>query len=217
MSDAAQHDDQNTAYPANEATPGQAQSRQARKRFLQEHADACPWWQEYLELRLEGWDWRKAAYIAWAASPSAGRWPATQQELATAILGMRSDRSVRNWKRKYPEMDERVATLQIAPLMQHRRDAINALVESTKIVGNKGAPDRRTYFQLTGDLKAKSGEGRQPAGVAAPVTSADSGRFSGMDEDQLDQAIANMQSALLHERQDSVGFTTKARDDDDGE
>ena len=209
MTDDAQHDEEHTAYPANESTPGQAESRAARRKFLEQMATECPWWDEYLELRLEGWDWRKATYIAWASSPMAGRWPATQQELATAVLGMRSDRTVRNWKAKFPEMDQRVAALQIAPLMQHRRDAIEALVESVKIVGNKGAPDRRTYFQMTGDLKRAEGKQPAPSAAAGAQTPAGSAaeKFGQMDEEQLEQAIRNMQAAL--------GITEKEEDGND--
>lgn len=182
------HDDEKTAFPASEATPGQAESRQARRAFLEK---GCPWLQEYLQLRMEGWDWRKAAYIAWAASPVKGRWPDNQQKLAEEILGLHSDRTIRTWREKHPEMDERVARLQVEPLMLHRRDVILALIESAKKIGKSGAPDRRTYFALTGDLKpGKGGQDNDRKGRSSASP------YAGMGEEELELVIRNLQAAV---------------------
>jgi hypothetical protein len=187
----AQQDDENTAFPASAATPGQADSRRARHAFLQNAKD-CPWLQDYLQLRLEGWDWRKAAYIAWKASPLDGRAPKTQQELATDVLGLRSDRAIRNWIEKDPAIEERVARLQIEPLFQHRRDVINTLIESAKAAGREGAADRKLYFTLTGDLKTGKGEGETTPGRQAPGSSP----FEGVSDDELERIIRNLQAAV---------------------
>lgn len=181
-------DDDETAFPASEATPGQAESRQARQRFLEQSED-CPWLRDYLQLRLEGWDWRKAAYIAWAASPMNGRWPDTQQKLATEILGLRSDRTIRTWRDKDPKIDERVARLQIEPLMQHRRDVIMALIESAQVIGKNGAPDRRTYLTMTGDLKPKGNSEQAQQGSAAQSPYVD------LSNEELDKVIHNLRIA----------------------
>lgn len=199
MCDAENIDDENTAFPAPEKTPGQAESRAARARFLDDYAndDRCSWWQEYLQLRIEGWDWRKAAYIAWAASPNKGRWPANQQDLATEILGLKSDRTIRNWREKIPELEQRVASLQIEPLMKHRRDAINALVDSMVVVGKNGSADRRTYFSLIGMLGGKNNKpGEQPAPSIDSRPDGSSPMFAKLEDDELEQVIKNLQAAL---------------------
>lgn len=184
------HDDENTAFPASEATPGQAESRQARRAFL-EKSKGCSWLQEYLQLRLEGWDWRKAAYIAWAASPVKGRWPDNQQKLAEEILGLHSDRTIRTWREKNPEMDERVARLQVEPLMLHRRDVVMALIDSAKKIGKSGAPDRRTYFTITGDLKAgKGGQENDRKGRSSDSP------YAEMSGEELELVIRNLQAAV---------------------
>jgi hypothetical protein len=190
-------DDENTAFPATEATPGQAESRMARKRFMalaeakdKDGRPACPWMEDYFSLRAEGWDWRRAAYIAWAASPMDGRWPANQQKLALEVLGLKSDRTIRTWREKDPKIDERVARLQVEPLMQHRRDVITALISSAKMLGREGTADRKTYLTLTGDLNPKKKAGEQEA--AGQPTS----QYEGMSEEELKQVIRNLQSAL---------------------
>lgn len=191
-------DDENTAFPASDATPGQAESRQARRAFL-EQSEECPWLADYLQLRLEGWDWRKAAYIAWASSPMDGRWPENQQKLALEVLGLRSDRTIRTWREKDKAIDERVARLQIEPLMQHRRDVIMALIDSSKVVGKNGAPDRRTYFTLTGDLKQGKATDQERDGSHSPSP------FEGLSDDELERVIANLRTATGMESDDDAG------------
>ena len=183
------HDDEKTAFPASAATPGQAQSRQARRAFL-EQSEECPWLQEYLQLRLDGWDWRRAAYIAWASSPVTGRWPENQQKLATEVLGLKSDRTIRTWREKDGTIDERVARMQIEPLMMHRRDVILALIASSQVVGKNGAPDRRTYFTMTGDLRpGKAAQESDRDGKHSPSP------FAAMSDEELAQVIRNLRAA----------------------
>lgn len=149
-------DNPETAFPASERTPGQATSRTARQRLLELAGERAPvWWRDYLDLRAQGWDWRKATYIAWASSPAADRWPATQEELARDILGLRTDRTIRKWKEKYPEIDERVAELQAAPLMRHRRDVFDALVAVARSHDPKAFSDRKLFLTMTGDYKER--------------------------------------------------------------
>lgn len=187
MTQRQDQDDEKTAFPASPATPGQVESRQARQAFLANAKD-CPWLQDYLQLRLEGWDWRKAAYIAWKASPMAGRWPDTQQKLAAEVLGLKSDRTIRTWIEKQPEIEERVARLQVEPLFAFRRDVITALIESSRVIGKNGAPDRRTYLTLTGDLKPKNEQSLVKHNGASP--------FEGINDDELERVIRNLQAAI---------------------
>lgn len=104
------------------------------------------WYQEYVELS-QRFAWRLAAYIAWAASPVKGRAPATQQELARA-LGLKTDRTIRQWKEKDPTIDQEIAELQAAPLWRHRRDLYDALV---KAATEGDVPALKLALEMTGD------------------------------------------------------------------
>lgn len=104
------------------------------------------WYQEYVELS-QRFAWRLAAYIAWAASPVKGRAPATQQELAQA-LGLKTDRTIRQWKEKDPTIDQEIEALQAAPLWQHRRDLYDALV---KAATDGDVPALKLALEMTGD------------------------------------------------------------------
>ena len=143
------------AFPASPNTPGQGESEAAFERLRRnERVLQADWWDDYRRLRLEGWDWRKAVYMAWAASPAVDRWPGTQEELAQTCLGLRTDRVIRTWKAKFPEMEERIVKLQAEPLMRHRRDVIEALVEVAKTPDPKAHQDRRMFLEITGDYRA---------------------------------------------------------------
>lgn len=146
--------DDSTLFPAGETTPGQAQSRRAYKDILSS-LTSYEWWQDYLELTERGWDWRKAIYIAWAASPAKSRVPATQEELATQILGLASDRVIRKWRKDQPELDAEIVNMQAAPLLRHRRDVFQALITSATDPDPKSHPDRKLALELMGDYKPR--------------------------------------------------------------
>lgn len=134
-------------FPASEHVPGQAASRAAYRKLFEERQKDCPWWQAYQELRMEGWDWRKAAFIAWSAMPASKRWPETQQELATQILGLKADRVLRKWLTNNPEMRARIETAMLAPLAEHLPDVIDAWVKVAKTADPAAHKDRITYLQ----------------------------------------------------------------------
>jgi len=143
-------------FPASAATPGQAESRAAHERFRElDRIEGLSWWDDYVLLRREGWDWRKAVYIAWESSPRVNRWPGNQELLATEVLGLRSDRTIRKWREKWPELDDRIAQLQAAPLMQHRRDVFDALVAMAGMADPRAHPDRKLFLEMTGDYRPK--------------------------------------------------------------
>lgn len=144
-------------FPASESTPGQAESRAAYELLRRdERVLRAKWWNDYHQLREEGWDWRKAVYIAWASSPVFGRWPATQEELASACLGLKTDRTIRKWKSNEPGLQERVVKMQAEPLMAHRRDVIDALVTVAIMADPKAHPDRKLFLEMTGDYTPRS-------------------------------------------------------------
>jgi hypothetical protein len=108
------------------------------------------WFEDYTRLRAF-FPWRVAVWIAWAASPKVGRWPKTQMELASKVLGLGSDRVIGKWRAKWPSIDTVVATMQAAPLMDHRRDAFEALAASAGSKDHRSNPDRKLFFEMTGD------------------------------------------------------------------
>lgn len=214
-------DDESTAFPASELTPGQPESRAAYALFrewvgaihtedskvtelpkvLLDHRpgsailDEPPaWLPDYDALRAEGWKWRQAAFIAWAASPTTNRWPANQVELAKCVLGLRSDRTIRKWREKDPRIDERIGKLQVEPLFAHRRDVIDALIAVAKDHDPKAHPDRRMFLEMTGDYKPK-GQIALTNPDGGPVQLEDVTDYSDLDDEQLDRAIDNLEAA----------------------
>lgn len=113
--------------------------------------EKAEWVRAYADLRSEGWPWRVAAYIAWAASPKADRWPATQEKLATEILGLTSDRVIREWRAKNPAIDAAVGLLQSKQLFEHRGDILQALIASASAPDYKHHADRKLALQMLGD------------------------------------------------------------------
>lgn len=183
------------AFPASPQTPGQAESRSAYARWKTMTRPApdpaksdepfCSWWDEYQQLRAEGWTWRVAAYIAWAASPADRRWPARLSDLATQVLGLHNDRTIRKWRERRPKIDERVATLQVEPLLRHRRDVIEALVAVAKTPDPDAHRDRRMFLEMTGDYNPK---GLQvSASAEASVVQYDLGELTDEELDELDR------------------------------
>jgi len=112
------------------------------------HSD---WVETYHRLIQAGWRWRIAAYVAWASTPRKGRWPRTQEELATKVLGLASDRRIAEWRKKYPEIDQVIADLQAEALLDARADVIAALKASASNPSYRHASDRKLYLEMTGD------------------------------------------------------------------
>lgn len=150
----ASADDPDTAFPASANTPGQRKSRTAYQR-LRDRLQRYEWAADYLELRAEGWDWRKAVYIAWASQPKRTRLPETQKELATQVLGLRSAHTISKWKRKYPEIADAIMVRQAAPLLKYRADVFEALGQVASMVDPRAKPDRQLFLEMTGDYKPR--------------------------------------------------------------
>lgn len=152
-------------FPASAGTPGQAESETAYQIF-QETGRLFEWWQDYLEIRREFphfRNWRIWVYVAWAGSPLRNRDPATEEELAREVLGC-TDRAIRNWKSRtwtdekekaLPTIEEAIAWTQAAPLLQHRRDVIEALVTVATKHDHLAHPDRKMFLTMTGDYNPK--------------------------------------------------------------
>lgn len=194
MSDEQQFDDADTAFPASATTPGQAESRSAYDVFAAE-LEQCPWRKDYVQLRSEGWDWRKAAYIAWASSPAIERKPETQAELATTVLGLKSARTIQKWRENDPRIDDRVAEMQIEPLLRHRADVIAALVDVASRADANAHADRKLYLEMVGDYRPKVGltgaNGGPITTVNATLNATD---LAGLSDEELEQLIANLEA-----------------------
>lgn len=108
------------------------------------------WMELYLRLKEGGWPWRVAVYIAWAAQPKRYRWPATQEELATACLGLTSDRAIATWRKKNPAIDEVISMLQAAIIYDALPDAFDAMVSVATAPDYKGHQDRKLMFEMAG-------------------------------------------------------------------
>ncbi len=135
-------------------TPEEARLRSeaARKALELVGSNPAPAWMDaYHRLLDAGWPWRVACYIAWAASPKQGRQPKTQQELATGVLGLTTDRQIATWRKKNPTIDQVIAMMQAAPLLDHRADIYRALAESASNSDHRSNPDRKLALTLLGD------------------------------------------------------------------
>lgn len=144
-----------TAFPVPAQTPGQTRSREAFDTFEKQH-ESARWWADYAHLRNEGFTWRIAAYIAWAASPLQMRWPATLKELATKVLGLKSDKVIYKWRRLNPEIEARVEKFRAEPLLRYRTDVLTALIDVASTPSPLSHPDRKMYLEMTGDYKPKA-------------------------------------------------------------
>lgn len=163
-----------TAFPAPVQTPGQPKSRESFDEF-EDHHESCGWWADYTHLRNEGYQWRVAVYIAWAASPLQHRWPATLKELATKVLGLKSDKVIYKWRKSNPKIDARVEAFRAEPLLRYRSDVLYALVDVASTHDPSAHNDRKLFLEMSGDYKPRS---------ALDMT----GRFNVSDE-SLDAAI----------------------------
>ena len=131
----------------------QIKSAQAREVFeLQE--GSVPWMDDYWALIAEGWSWRQAVYMIWAALPSGQRKPKTQGELATEVLGLTSDRRIRNWKEN-TALDARTAQL-IKRALAHARPGIyEALIAAATNPNPRAHADRKLALEMLGDYVPK--------------------------------------------------------------
>jgi hypothetical protein len=127
--------------------------------------DEMPSWSEtYQQLLNANIRPRIAAFIAWATMPKKYRYPATQNELATEILGLTSDRAIATWRKKYPEIDMMISALQAEALLEYRPGAFHALGSVASDPSYRANPDRRLLFEMTKDytprLKSELDDGK---------------------------------------------------------
>ena len=136
-------------------------------------AEPYAWEAEALELEQQ-YKPQIAAYIAWAASPAKGRLPATQAELAS-LLGLKSDRTIRQWREKDKSIEAEIKTRQSGPLWGHRRDIFEALAASASTADAANHSDRKLALEMLGDYVPKS---RQDVANVTPATPFTSDEYS---------------------------------------
>ncbi len=113
-------------------------------------------WAEGYQVLCERFDDKRvAAYVAWASSPAMHRRPAKLSELAQ-LLGLKTDRTIRQWREKDETIDQVIGELQASPLHRYRRDIYEALVESARLEGSAGHADRKLALEMLGDYVPKS-------------------------------------------------------------
>jgi hypothetical protein len=169
-----------TAFRAPEQAPGQPKSHEAFDAFEKQRESAA-WWTDYTELRNEGFTWRIAVYIAWASSPLQRRWPSTLKELATTVLGLKSEKVIFKWRKMNPEIDQRVQAFRAEPLLRYRADVLHALVDVASTHDPSSHADRKLYLEMIGMYTPKAqtvltGANDGPVGVS-------------VSHDELDAAI----------------------------
>jgi len=139
----------------NPLAEAQVRSAEARRIFeVQEGYQ--PWMQDYWRLVEEGWPWRQAVFMLWSALPVSKRTPRTQAELATEVLGLTTDRVIRDWKQN-PAMDAEIAKLAASALAKHRPEIYAALIESASNPNPRAHADRRLALEMLGDYDPKIG------------------------------------------------------------
>lgn len=176
--------------PTSAVSPAEARARSEAARSALGDKKAVRWLDEYEKLRDGGWDWRVAAYIAWASSPKLTRNPRTQMELATEFLGLTSDRAIITWRQKNPVIDEMVGLLQSATLWEHRAEVFDALAENARTPDYKTHNDRKLFLELTGDYVPS-------AKLAALITK--NGISKGELDDMSDEELLKMARSLRDE------------------
>lgn len=162
-----------TGFTAPPAVPGQAESRSSKAKLdalLAADDDKHPGWLELYQQLLQErrpeldrhghptgrtrprWDWRKALYIAWSATPRERRWPKFEKDLAS-LLGLSDTGTIRHWREKDPEIEERIARLPAQMLLDHVGDVFDALVAVAKTADPKAHQDRKLFLEMTANYQ----------------------------------------------------------------
>lgn len=174
------------------------------------------WYQEYLQLLAGGWDWRIAVYIAWKATPKKYRWPESQEELATQVLGLTSDRVISTWRAKNPAIDAMVQDVGSARVLDRLSDSIEAMLEVAAKPDYKSRGDRELHFKLAGvlseqiDINDKSG---LPDLTKLPWE--EKVKLAGLDTPEKMQAfMASMTDVAAQDESDDAAYAARERADD---
>lgn len=137
-----------SGLPVPDYTPDD-QSHPAELALFEQMLGDLAWSDTYGALLGEGWEWRKAAYIAWASLPATTRQPSTMGEFAS-VIGLSSTKPIRAWRLKNKAIDLAVQRLSLSNLLDSAPAVVDALITSASDANYKSAPDRKLYFEMTG-------------------------------------------------------------------
>jgi hypothetical protein len=135
----------------------QLKSAEARKIF-EATDEPPPWMDDYWRLTAKGWKWRHAIYIIWAALPTDERQPKTQMDLAIEVLGLTTDRQIREWKDDKtlgPAMELEITQLRRSILQKGLSDVYQALFEAASKPSGRTHSDRKLYLEMAGEYIPK--------------------------------------------------------------
>lgn len=125
-------------------------THEAERRIFETALRDVPFAALYADLVAQGWYWRKAAVVAWLATPKGERLPEHQYELAD-LLGCSAD-LISSLKQR-AEVQAQVMRITTASLISHKAAVDAALIESASDSNYKNNQDRKTYYTLIGALK----------------------------------------------------------------
>lgn len=159
------------------------------------------WAEDYERMLSAGMRPRLAAYIAWATMPKKYRYPETQAEFATQVLGLTSDRAISTWRKKFPEIDVMISELQAEKMLEYRPGAFRALGEVASDPSYRANPDRRLFFEMTKDYTPRTKvETTEGTGVGRKLLN----KLKGKSTAELIEALGEDGLQLVKELEDDL-------------
>lgn len=151
-------------FTAPPAAPGQDVSRERKTQidaWLLTLKDPPAWQSLYEDLLAERtearrprWDWRKALLIAWSCVPRSQRSPRNLAGLAD-MMGLTDTATIRHWRQKDPEIDQRIRELPAQLVANHVADILDASLFSALRLDEKGFQDRRLLLEIANVYKPR--------------------------------------------------------------
>jgi hypothetical protein len=118
---------------------------------------------------------------------------------------LKSPRVIYTWRKKNPAIDDVVSLMQSAPLFEHRRDVIEALITVAAEADYKGHSDRKLFFEMIGDYTPRQE-------VDLSQRKADGDDLSGLSDEELRRRA----QALAQADPGSTADGRSARSEGDG-
>jgi len=185
--------------------------------------DAPDWTEKFNELMISNIPWRIGDFIAWSCVPKHNRYPKTQHDFAVEVLGLTSSRRIIEWRRKYPYIDQMIASMQTAVLLDYIPGSMEASGLVASMPDYKATAERRLLWEAVGIINRNQkitvdegglvGKGRQlldqlrkmPTDKKIELLGEDAEEFfaemeeefAQEDEDLLDDGQAGQESADL--------------------